>query len=295
MNRYIRGLCGNDDIAFIIVDTTELVGEGTSIHKTSSVASAAFGRTLTAVGLMSLFLKGEKSSVSLQIKGSNLIQNIFTYGDSKGQVKGYITTPDVGVLYTDEGKLDVGFAVGNHGMLTVIRDFGYGTPYIGQAHLVSGEIAEDLAAYYMYSEQQPCVIALGVHVNSQDSVDAAGGLMIQTLPDVSEESIDGLERRIANFEPITSLLLEGLSLEACLERYFQDFPYKILGEGTLTYGCDCSKDKTSKALLSLGELDLTEMIESRKPAELNCHFCKATYLFETDELVQLLLESKVTD
>jgi molecular chaperone Hsp33 len=292
MNRYLRGLCGEaSDVAFIIADTTDLVKHATILHETSSVASAAFGRTLTACGLMSLFLKGEKANLSLQIKGSNLIKNIFTYGDSHGRVKGYITTPDVGILYNEAGKLDVGFAVGSLGKLNVIKDFGFGTPYIGQSDLVSGEIAEDLAAYYMHSEQQPIVVALGVHVNTFDQVDAAGGLMIQTLPDVSDASIDALERRVPTFEPLTGLLLEGLTLEACLDRYFGDVPYRVLEEGKLEYACDCNKERTSKALISLGELDLNDMIASGEPAELHCHFCGARYHYDQQELTQLLYEA----
>ncbi len=295
MDRYIRGVCGQNDVAFILADTSELVKKASEIHGTSSVATVAFGRALTGVGLMSLFLKGEKASVSLQIKGSNLIKNIFTYGDSQGRIKGYITTPDVGIFYNQEGQLDVGFAVGSLGKLTVIKDFGYGHPYIGQSDLESGEIAEDLAAYYMHSEQQPIVVALGVHLSTHDQVDASGGLMFQTLPDVSEESIDALERQVPTFPPVTTLLLEGLTLEECLHRLLGDIAYKVLGEGNLSYACDCSKEKTSRALISLGEIDLQSMIDSGEKAELSCHFCETRYHYNTAELQQLLLEAQTDD
>jgi len=293
MSSYIvRGMAANKKIRAFTAMTTEIVEEARKIHNTSPLASAALGRLLTAGSIMGYMLKGEEDRLTLQIKGTNEIKKIVVVSDSSGNVKGYISNPRVDLPLNDKGKLDVGKAIGE-GSLIVIRDLGLKEPYIGQAPLVSGEIAEDLAAYYMYSEQQPSVVALGVLVDVDCSIKAAGGFIIQTMPDIDEETISKLEEVIKALPPITTMIDKGMTPEEIMESILKDLDVEILGKKEISYKCDCNMEKFERALISLGEKELQDMINEDGKAEIICHFCHNTYQFSKDELIDLLNKAKM--
>lgn len=292
MGRYLRVLAGpTKDILITISNSTDVVKEAETIHQTTPVATAALGRVITATHLMGTFIKGQKNSVTLQILGSAGIKKIFAYADAKGHVKGYISHPDLPLTLTKEGKLDVGGAVGRHGKIVVTRDMGFGEPFNGQADLVSGEIAEDLANYYMVSEQQPSVVSLGVLVNAKGHTQAAGGLMIQTMPGVTEESLVMLEERLPYIRPMSTMIDEGQSLEDMLDEILGQIPYTKMSEGDFHYNCDCTREKVERALITVGKVELKKMIEEDGFAELNCHFCNKKYRYSDRDLKKLIVES----
>ncbi|MCK8058696.1 MULTISPECIES: Hsp33 family molecular chaperone HslO [unclassified Fusibacter] len=291
MGKYLRVLAGKaKDLSISLSDSTDVVYEAWKIHNTTPVATAALGRTLTATHLMGTFIKDEKASVSLQISGSAVLKRIYAYADGAGFLKGYVSDPNIPLMVKDNGKLDVSGAVGVHGSLMVSRDTGYGEPFVGQSDLVSGEIAEDLAYYYAHSEQQPSVISLGVFVDSEGVPTAAGGLMIQTLPDVSEESLSSLEKRLPMIRPMSEMIGEGMSLEAIVEEILGDIPFTIMVENTFEYRCDCSRDKVERALITIGINELKSILNEDGQTELSCHFCGKKYLYNSSDLKWIIKE-----
>lgn len=275
--------------------TTQLTEEARSIHGTTPVATAALGRVLAAAGMMGLMLKGDKDKLTLQVKGDGPAIEILATANSQGRVKGYISNPDVDLPVKENDKLDVGGAVGK-GTLTIMKDMNMKEPYIGRVDLVSGEIAEDLTKYFLYSEQQPSSVALGVKIGTDGKVAAAGGMIIQVLPDAQEECLDYLERTMANLPSLTSLIEQTEMPSELLKIIFLGAPKEyaptILDERTINWDCDCSKDRMARALIAIGKKDLTEITTEDKGAELTCQFCLNKYKFNEEELITLLKEAQ---
>lgn len=275
--------------------TTQLTQEAMHIHRATPLAIAGLGRVLAASGMMGLMLKGEKDKLTFQVKGDGPAIEILATADSQGRVKGYISDPDVDLPLKENGKLDVGGAVGK-GTLTIIRDMKMKAPYIGRVNLVSGEIAEDLTKYFLYSEQQPSSVALGVKIGTDGNVCAAGGMIIQVLPDAEEACLDHLEKTVAKLQSITSLIEQAQTPPALLALIFKDMPEAytplVLEERSIDWNCDCSKGRMEKALIAIGKKDLTEIINEDKGAELTCQFCLKKYKFDENELKVLLKEAQ---
>ncbi len=287
----IRAMDKEGNIRVFVARTTSLVNDARNIHNTTPTASAALGRTLTAAAILGTMLKNQKETVSIQFKGDGPIGTVLAVANSKGEVKGYVGDPTVDLPLRSNGKLDVGGAVGQVGKVTVIRDFGLKEPYIGQSDIVSGEIAEDLANYFVYSEQQPSAVALGVLVDRDTSIKAAGGYIIQVLPDATEEALDKLENNIAKAEAVSSLIEKGLTPEEILLNICDGFEMEIKDKSPVKLSCDCSTERIQKALIAVGKVELEKLIEEDGEAELVCHFCNKKYHFNRDELRSLLIEA----
>ncbi|WZL74484.1 Hsp33 family molecular chaperone HslO [Clostridiaceae bacterium 35-E11] len=287
----IRAVAANKNIRVFTAITTDLVEGARKIHNTAPVATAALGRTLTVAAMMGLMLKGEKDKLSIQIKGNGPLKQILAVADAKGNVKGYVANPYVELPLREDGKLDVGKAVGRNGKIVVIKDLGLKDPYIGQLDLVSGEIAEDMTAYFAYSEQQPSAVALGVLVDRDYSVKAAGGFIIQVLPGVEEEVITKLENRLNQLPQITTMIEEEQDEEKLINKILEGFDVEILDKTEVHLACDCSVEKLERALVSVGAEDLKEIIEEDGQAELTCHFCNTKYHFDKAHLERLYNEA----
>lgn len=292
MNDYIiRASAADNQIRAFAATTKDMVEHARSIHGTSPVATAALGRLLTAGSIMGSMMKGEDDILTLQIKGSGPIGGITVTADSKSTVKGYVYHPEVIIPANDKGKLDVGGAIGA-GILSVIKDLGLKEPYTGQTHLVSGEIAEDIAYYYATSEQVPSVVALGVLMNKDNTVRQAGGFIIQLMPFAEDSVIDRLEKKVGEITSITALLDQELTPEMILEHILGEFDLELMDKLPTSFECNCTKKKVEKAIISIGQKDINEMIEEDKPIEVNCHFCNTHYHFSVEELRVLLNSSK---
>jgi len=289
-SKYIRGMSGNQMIRFVMVNSTGVVEKARSLHDTTPVATAALGRTLTAASMLGLLLKGHKETVSIQVKGNGPARTVYATADSNGNVKGYIGNPLVDVPFKTDGKLDVGAAVGTDGEMIIIRDFGLKEPYVGRSKLTTGEIAEDLVSYFMTSEQQPSAISLGVSVTKNAMVEAAGGLLIQPLPNIDEETLTLLETTLAKMRPISDMVREGLTPEEIISEVLFNFKISVLDQGYVNFECDCQIERIEKGLISLGEKELLEIIEEDGHAETSCHFCNKKYTFDKEALESLLEE-----
>lgn len=281
--------------------TTGIVEEARKMHNTTPLATAGLGRVLTATGMMSLQLKGKRDKISVLFQGDGPAKQILATGYASGQIKGYISNPDVDLPLTKEGKLDVGGSLGI-GQLTVTKDLGLKEPYVGSIALVSGEIADDLTAYYYISEQQNTSIALGVKVGVDQQVLAAGGMFIQMLPNAQDEAIDALEKMLADVKPMTTNIEEvvlagaGKSEEGLLvdlmDKIFADiddeFKPEVLEYKEMEFKCDCSRERLEQALMTIGKKDLTEILEKDGQAELECHFCGKKYIFDEADIKKML-------
>jgi molecular chaperone Hsp33 len=272
-----------------LAQTTDMVEKARLIHQTFPVATAAIGRSLTAASIMGTMLKGEKEKLTFQIKGTGLIKSIVAIAWSNGNVKAYISDPQIDIENHADGKLNVGGAIGKDGELIIIRDFGLKEPYIGRSELVSGEIAEDLAYYYYHSEQQPSVVSLGVLVGSDLSVKAAGGFILQTMPAIDEEELIALEAAVSAMPQISSVIAEEHTPEATLEILFPGMDIMLMDQYPVDLTCDCSKDKLEKALISIGREDLNEILEEDGQTTLTCHFCNTAYHFDKEDLENILI------
>lgn len=291
-NYIVRGLAGNKSIRAFVAVTTDMVERARLIHNTTPVATAALGRAITGASIMGNMLKGEKDKLTLQIKGSKEIKSIVAVSDSIGNTKGYISHPNIEIAINHKGKLDVGGAIGKDGKLIIIKDLGLKEPYIGQSNLITGEVAEDIAAYYMYSEQQPSVVSLGVLIDVDGSVKASGGFIIQTLPDIEEEKLATLEESVKNIPAISSMVDSGMSGEEIMLEILKEFDVEITDNQKVDFVCDCSEEKIEKALVSIGEEELNNIINQDGKAEIVCHFCNTKYNFNKEELKQILAKAK---
>jgi len=283
----VKATAANNQIRAYAATTKNLVEEARKIHNTSPVATAALGRLLTAGSIMGSMQKGEEDVLTLQIQCSGPIKGLVVTANSKAGVKGHVYNKDVMLPPSDKGKLDVGKAL-DIGILNVIKDMGLKEPYVGQTHLVSGEIAEDLTYYFATSEQVPSSVGLGVLMNKNNTVAHAGGFIIQLMPFTEESVIDKLEQKINNMRPITELLDEGMTPEMILEDILGDFKPEFLETVPTNYYCNCSKERVYKAVQSIGRKDIQEMIDDNKPIEVNCHFCGKSYTYDINELKEML-------
>lgn len=287
MSDYIvRATAANNQIRAFAITSKELVEEARIRHNTSPVMTAALGRLLSGAAMMGTMMKGEKDLLTVQIKCGGPAKGLTVTADANGNVKGYAEVPDVMLPPNSLGKLDVGGALGL-GIMNVIKDLGLKEPYTGQIALQTGEIAEDLTYYFATSEQIPSAVGLGVLMNKDNTVKQAGGFILQLLPFTSEEIIGKLEEKIKSIDSVTEMLEKGYTPERILEEILGDLGLEITDTIPAQYSCNCSKERVSKALISIGAKDLQEMIDDDKPIEVNCHFCNTDYTFSVDELKEL--------
>jgi molecular chaperone Hsp33 len=284
MKHMIRGIDKNIMFRFFAVDTTEVVEMAREYHHMSPVASAALGRMLTAGLMMGYTLKNEQDKITIRINGNGPLGTGLVTADSTGNVKGYLDNSNVELPLADNGKLNVGAAVGRDGFVQVIKDIGLKEPYAGSSKLVSGEIGEDIASYYFHSEQQPTVIGLGVLVDKDRSIKSAGGFMLQLMPGLSEEEIVLIENSIGKIKNISSYFESGKDPENVMEELFPDFELEITERIPVEYKCDCSIERMEKVLISLGDKELEKIIQEDGEAEIVCHFCNKRYTFNKEEL-----------
>ena len=287
----VRATAAEGQIRAFAATTRDLVEYARAAHNTSPVATAALGRLLTAGAMMGVMMKGENDLLTLKVEGDGPIGGLTVTADSKGDVKGYAFNPGVMLPPNAKGKLDVGGALGV-GVLSVIRDVGLKEPYVGQTILVTGEIAEDLTYYYATSEQTPSSVALGVLMNTDNTVRQAGGFILQLMPGASDEIISKLERTLGEITSITSLLDAGNSPEMILEHILGEFGLEILDRMPTCFYCNCTKERVEKAIISIGRKEIQEMIDEGKGIEVNCHFCNKNYGFTVDELRELLAKAR---
>jgi molecular chaperone Hsp33 len=260
------------------------------LHNTSKVTSAALGRLLTGASFMGQTMKEEKGTVTLRINGGGPCGSVIAVADSLGNVKGYVMDPTVELPLKENGKLDASGAVGTDGYLTVMKDFGVGDPYTGQVHIASGEIAEDITAYYAISEQTPTVCALGVLVNPDKTIACAGGFIIQLLPAADDDTIAMVEACLKNLKPVTSMLAAGMAPEDICRGVLQPFEMEILDEFDIAFKCDCSRKKVEKALVSAGFEELEDM--SKDPVtSVSCQFCTSKYDFTSEDIRRILIKA----
>ena len=288
MGKLIRCITSDGAVMATAVDTTDIVAQAEQYHKTSAVVTAALGRLLTAASMMGNMLKGADNSLTLRIKGDGPVGAILAVSDAEGNVRGYAVNPVVELPLNEKGKLDVAGCVGKNGTLFVTKDLGLKEPYNGFVPLVSGEIAEDITAYYAESEQIPTVCALGVLVNPDLTVKQAGGFIIQLLPGADDATITKLETSIQDMDAVTRLMDRGLSHKDILLTALKDFHVEILYEQDITYQCNCSRTRVQAALASLGKEELQTMADEEEKIEVCCHFCDKKYIFTREELLQLL-------
>lgn len=287
-SKIYTGMTADKAVRFFIADTTALVQKASELHGTSPVASAAFGRTLTGAAIMGKMLKNDQDCLTFQVSGSGEIKSILIVSDSTGNVKGYISAPHVDLPLRPDGKLDVGGAIGKDGHMVVIKDYGLKDPFVGKSALISGEIAEDLASYFMHSEQQPSIVSLGVFINPDLSIKSAGGFIIQPLPYADDEVIDKLEALAADMPTMTELFSEGLTPEEMAKKVLKGFDIEMTSESPIDFICDCNKEKFERGIMTLAKADLQDMIDEDGQAEVQCHFCNKTYLFGKDELEAII-------
>lgn len=288
----IKATSGNGQVRAYVGVTKNLVQTARDNHNTIKVATAALGRTLTATAMMGLMMKNDNDELSVIIKGGGPIGTILTTADSKGNVKGYVQYPDLNGVQVEDypnGKLNVAGAVGKDGYVKVIKDLGLREPYVGSYPLVSGEIAEDFTHYFALSEQTPSVVSLGV-LTTETTVEQAGGLIVQLMPDATEETIATLEKNVAKLKSVTTMLSEGMTPDDILNLVLEGLDPKILDICDVKFDCNCSKDRIKKVLISLGRETLTEIIEEDKQAEISCHFCNSAYHYTEEELREILNE-----
>lgn len=284
----VRAMTADGFVKAAAICSTGIVERARNIHKTTPTATAALGRVLTAASMMGNMQKVEDGTLTLQVKGGGPLGTILAVSDAVGNVRGYVQNPGITLLEKYAGKLDVGGAVGTNGMLTVIRDLQLKEPYIGSIELVSGEIADDVTAYFAQSEQTPTACALGVLVGTDQSVTVAGGYIIQLLPGAPEELIDRLETGIQAAGAVTPLLSAGMTPEELLRRVMPEFELEFLETVPVNYRCYCSRDRVTSTLIAIGKKDLQEIVDDGKPIQIECQFCDTIYEFTPEQVVELL-------
>ncbi|MFA9398309.1 MAG: Hsp33 family molecular chaperone HslO [Clostridiaceae bacterium] len=293
MDKIVYATAHNKEIRIIATIDTELVSEAQNTHKTLPVASASLGRLLTAGALMGAMLKSEKESLTIKIDGRGPLRSALVTAhatDDGISVKGYVGNPKLDLPLKENGKLDVGSAIGIDGEVMIIKDLGLKEPYIGKTPIVTGEIGDDLAYYFTTSEQTPSAVGLGVLVNPDLSIKASGGFIIQMLPGADPLVADIISYRLEEIKSITEFISEGYSIYDILNEIFGDMDLEILEEKEVSYKCDCSRERVEKALISIGKNDLNEIYEDGKEEELVCHFCNKKYKFTNEDIGNILKE-----
>lgn len=288
-SRLLRMTLKGGEARVFLCDTTEMAQKARDQHNASNTCSAAMGRMLAAAAIMGAGLKSEGDRITATINGGGPAGALCAVAGPDGKVKVTIENPQLELALKKNGKLDVGGALGKDGHLTIMRSFGYGEPYVGRVELVSGEIAEDFAMYYLESEQTPSLCALGTLVGEQ--ILSAGGILIQAMPGCSEELLDALEVRAELFSAISQLLMD-MELEELAYACFRGLDPEVLEEIPLTLQCDCSRAYIERVLLSMGEAEIRDMIKTQNGCEVTCHFCRSHYAFTGDELEQLVAQGK---
>lgn len=289
-DKIVRAITSDGAVMAAAITAKDMVETARRLHTTLPVATAALGRSLMAASLMGNQLKGDENSISLQFNGGGPLGKITCVADYHGNVRGFVENPFVHLPEKYQGKLDVGTAVGTDGTLTVIKDLGMKEPYVGSIPLVSGEIAEDVTSYYAISEQFPTACALGVLVERDQSVSAAGGYLIQLLPGADDKTIDMVEAAVTAFGSVTPHIQAGMTPEEMLHQVLAGFEVEILDESEIAYKCTCSRDRYRAALLTLASEDLGELAADSAGVELKCQFCSTTYRFSQKEVQEILKE-----
>ena len=284
----VRGMSMDGFVKVVAIRSTEMVRRGAQIQHTTPNATAAFGRALTAASMMGNMQKVENGSVTLQLRGGGPIGTITCVSDATGNVRGCVAEPRVPLVEKYPGKLDVGATVGNDGTLTVIRDLQMKEPYIGSIPLVSGEVGDDVTAYFAQSEQTPTACALGVLIDVDQSVKVAGGYLLQLLPGAPDETIDKLEEGIRRAGAVTPMLEAGMTPEDILGQVCGDLGVVFLETVEVEYKCYCSRDRVTSALISLGKDELTEIMTEGKAFPVECQFCDERYIFTPEDIRKLL-------
>lgn len=288
-NVILRGLVFHDEVSLAVLDTTNLVNDAIRTHGLSPLAAAALGRTLTVAAYMCSSLKTENSALSVNIRGDGVGGYISVSGDKLLHMRGYIDHPTVQLPPKAPGKLDVGGCVGKNGYLSVVRDDGEGVPFVGTTELVSGEIGEDFATYFAYSEQLPTAIAVGVKIGTDGVCVGAGGVILQPLPGASEESLAAVDEAMRAFGAISSMIEQG-SAQEIAEKYFGNVKYYTLKP---EYKCNCSRNYIEGVLLSMGERELRESLAAEGKISVHCHYCNRDYDFSQEEIERLIAEGKL--
>jgi molecular chaperone Hsp33 len=287
MDRILRATAGDGFIKMSAVSAKDLVQRAKDIHDCTPTTAAALGRTLCAASMLGNMMKEDDGSLTIRINGGGPIGSVFAVSDSAGFARGYVTNPSVELPLRSDGKLNVGGAVGTSGTITVSRDIGLKEPYIGSTELVSGEIAEDLTAYMLESEQIPAACGLGVLVDTDLSIKSAGGFIVQLMPGASDKLIDTLEENITMMDALTTILAED-GLEAVFEQVLKGLEHHIVGEDEVGYRCKCSRERVSSAILGIGKAELEKMISDGKDVDVSCQFCDTVYNFTSDDIAELL-------
>lgn len=293
MDKIIRCITSNGAVMVSAIDSTDIVYAAKELHKTSSSATAAFGRLLTGASLMGAQLKQKNASLSLRVQGGGEIGVVFAAADSNGNVRGYVGKPDCKTDHYENGKINVSACVGSEGTLTVTRDYGTGEPYTGQVELKSGEIAEDIASYFATSEQIPTVCVLGVLLEKETGeVLVAGGLLAQLLPGAFDEDIDLLEKNAFALEPVTTMLAKGMTpLDMC-HKLLEGFEVEVLDEMPVKYSCPCSKEGLENTIAGFADEEIRDLYADLGYAEAKCYFCNRKYVYTKDELEKLIADRK---
>ena len=287
-DRIVRAISTDGMVQAAAICSRDLTERARQIHKTLPVATAALGRALAAASMMGNALKSDGASLTLQFKGGGPLGTVLAVSDNEGNVRGYVTNPHVDIPLRKDGKLDVGTAVGHEGTLTVIKDLHMKEPYVGTIDLLGGEIAEDVAGYFVESEQIPTACALGVLVDRDQSVKAAGGYLIQLMPGAAEDTIAKVEGGIMAAGAVSAILEKNDDPEAMLRTVMSDFDLKILETCPVEYRCYCSRERVERALISLGREELEQMLSEQGGCQMTCQFCDAVYEFTAEDIQRLL-------
>ncbi|PEC17960.1 redox-regulated molecular chaperone HslO [Bacillus thuringiensis] len=283
----VKALAFDGEVRAYSVRTTNTVSEAQRRHDTWRTASAALGRSLTAGTMMGAMLKGDQK-LTIKVEGNGPIGPILVNAHANGDVRGYVTNPHVDFEGTEQGKLRVYQAVGTEGFVTVIKDIGMREPFIGQSPIVSGELGEDFTYYFAVSEQTPSSVGVGVLVNGDDSVLAAGGFILQIMPGAQEETISFIEDRLQKIPPVSTLIEQGLSPEELLYAVLGEDKVKVLETMDVQFNCTCSRERIESVLISLGKTELEQIREEEEETEVHCHFCNERYKFSKEDITNLI-------
>lgn len=290
MNHILRGMDRGQNFRFFLADTTELTEEMKAIHQMSETATAALGRTAAVSAIMASMMKSLKDKITIQIQGNGPAGRLILVASSTGAIKATVDHPEIELPLKTNGKLDVGGYVGNEGQMIILRDLGLKEPYVGRSPLVSGEIAEDFTYYFATSEQQPSVVNLGVLFNKESKVEVAGGIVIQTMPNIPEEILVQLEKDVAAMPSFTAAAASSEDPKERLAALLPSFELDFMDEMPVFWECDCSRDRMEQALLALGKEELNTLMTEDDSTEMHCHFCNTNYQFTPDDLKRLLQE-----
>lgn len=289
MGKLIRAITDDGLVKAFVFDSTDVVTYAKKIHSLSNVATAALGRALTVAVMMGSDMKDKNDRISIQIRSSGEIGNIVAESFKTGEVKGFLTNPNVNLPLREDGHLDVGGALGHGGTLSVVKDIGLSEPQVGTVELISGEIGDDISYYYMQSEQIPTVVGVGVLVSKEGIVLGSGGYMVQLMPDHTENEIEMIEKNIKSLPKSVSMFFaEDKDPHILIESLFEGMPYKILEETKGEYKCDCSFERVSKALVSLGREELEKMAQKGEDINVSCHYCQKNYTFTSEDINAML-------